>query len=51
MAYARATELKLGEGTAEQIDTQIATDAEQDALMAMYDGSNRARQISIAGNL
>lgn len=40
----------VGEGTAEQIDTQIATDSEQDALMAIYDGGNRARSISVSGS-
>lgn len=41
----------VGEGTAEQIDTTIATNAEEDALMAIYDGSNRARAITQSGNL
>lgn len=40
----------VGEGTAEQIDSEIGRDAEQDALMAVYDGNNRARSISVAGN-
>jgi len=39
----------VGEGTAEQIDTQIAAEGEQDALMAIYDGSNRARGINQEG--
>lgn len=41
----------VGEGTAEQIDTQIQRDSEEDALMAIYDGENRARSIGISGNL
>lgn len=41
----------VGEGTAEQIDTTIATNAENDALMAVYDGSNRARAITQGGAL
>lgn len=40
----------VGTGTAEQIDTEIAQQAEQDALMAIYDGSNRSRAIRVAGN-
>lgn len=39
----------VGEGTAEQIDTEIAADAEQDALLTIYDGTNRARGITVAG--
>lgn len=41
----------VGVGTAEQIDQEIAADGEQDALMAIYDGGNRARQIQVQGNL
>lgn len=41
----------VGVGTAEQIDKEIAADGEQDALMAIYDGGNRARQITVNGNL
>lgn len=41
----------VGEGTAEQIDTEIQTNAEQDALTAIYDGTNRARAITQSGNL
>lgn len=41
----------VGEGTAEQIDTEIQADSEQDALLAIYDGSNRARGIGQAGSL
>jgi hypothetical protein len=41
----------VGEGTAEQIDVGIGRDAEQDALMAIYDGSNRARSIRQGGAL
>jgi len=41
----------VGEGTAEQIDTEIAAEGEQDALMALYDGSNRARQIRVGGEM
>lgn len=41
----------VGEGTAEQIDAEIGADAEQDALMAVYDGSNRARQIRVGGDI
>lgn len=40
----------VGTGTAEQIDTQIAQESEQDALMAIYDGKNRSRAIRIAGD-
>lgn len=46
-----ASGVVVGEGTAEQIDTQIGAEGEQDALMALYDGSNRARQIQVSGNL
>jgi hypothetical protein len=41
----------VGQGTAEQIDTEIQTDSEQDALLAIYDGTNRARSINQSGNL
>ena len=41
----------VGEGTAEQIETQIATNSEEDALMAIYDGSNQARAIKQGGAL
>jgi len=41
----------VGQGTAEQIDTTISANAEEDALMAIYDGSNRARAITQSGNL
>lgn len=45
-----ASGVTVGVGTAEQIDSGIAAEGEQDALMALYDGSNRARQITIAGS-
>lgn len=35
----------VGQGTAEQIDASIQTSSEEDALMAIYDGSNQARSI------
>ena len=41
----------VGEGTAEQIDNTINANAEEDAQMAIYDGSNRARSITQSGNL
>lgn len=41
----------VGEGTAEQIDQEIYADSEQDALLAIYDGGNRSRGITQAGNL
>ncbi len=41
----------VGEGTAEQIDATIQTNSEEDALMAIYDGTNKARSITQAGNL
>lgn len=41
----------VGQGTAEQIDTEIQTDSEQDALLAIYDGTNRARSINQGGAL
>lgn len=41
----------VGEGTAEQIDSTINANAEEDAQMAIYDGSNRARAITQSGNL
>jgi hypothetical protein len=41
----------VGVGTAEQIDKEIQADSEQDALMAIYDGSNRSRAITQSGNL
>lgn len=41
----------VGEGTAEQIDQTIQENAEQDALMAIYDGGNRARQIRAGGEV
>lgn len=41
----------VGVGTAEQIDKTINANAEQDALTAIYDGTNRARSITQGGNL
>lgn len=41
----------VGEGTAEQIDATIATNSEEDALMAIYDGTNKARAITQSGNI
>ncbi|WP_295539281.1 hypothetical protein [uncultured Pseudacidovorax sp.] len=41
----------VGAGTAEQIDTQIAMDGEQDALMAIYDGGTRASRIRTVGGM
>jgi len=41
----------VGAGTAEQIDTEIQQQSEEDALMAIYDGKNRARSITQSGNL
>ena len=41
----------VGVGTAEQIDSEIAADGEQDALMAIYDGGNRARAIQQGGTM
>lgn len=41
----------VGQGTAEQIDTEIQANSEQDALMAIYDGTNRARGINQSGAL
>lgn len=39
----------VGVGTAEQIDEEIAAGGEEDALMAIYDGTNRARAINQSG--
>lgn len=44
-----ASGVTVGVGTAEQIDQEIATSGEEDALMAIYDGTNRARAIGISG--
>lgn len=41
----------VGEGTAEQIDQEIQAGGEEDALMAIYDGTNRARSIARGGDL
>lgn len=41
----------VGTGTAEQIDKEIQAGGEEDALMAIYDGTNRARAISRSGDL
>lgn len=41
----------VGEGTAEQIDSQIGANVEEDALMAIYDGNNQARSIKQGGAL
>ena len=46
-----ASGVTVGVGTAEQIDKEIQADSEQDALMAIYDGSNRSRAITQAGNM
>ena len=41
----------VGEGTAEQIEQEIQAGGEEDALMAIYDGTNRARSIARGGDL
>lgn len=41
----------VGTGTAEQIDQEIQAGGEEDALMAIYDGTNRARAITRGGDL
>lgn len=46
-----ASGVTVGAGTAEQIDTQISADGEQDALLAMYDGSTRASRIRTMGGM
>ncbi len=45
-----ASGVTVGVGTAEQIDSEIAASGEEDALMAIYDGTNRARAIGINGD-
>lgn len=44
-----ASGVVVGEGTAEQIDTTIAAANEEDAQMAIYDGTTRASQIRQGG--
>lgn len=44
-----ASGVVVGVGTAEQIDEEIQAGGEEDALMAIYDGTNRARAIGISG--
>lgn len=46
-----ASDVVVGVGTAEQIDAEIAAGGEEDALMAIYDGTNRARAITQSGTL
>lgn len=41
----------VGEGTAEQIDKEIQTNVEEDALMAIYDGRNRSQSILQGGRI
>jgi hypothetical protein len=41
----------VGVGTAEQIDEEIQAGGEEDALMAIYDGTNRARAITQGGEI
>lgn len=46
-----ASGVVVGVGTAEQIDEEIQAGGEEDALMAIYDGSNRARAIGQQGEI
>lgn len=46
-----ASGVTVGVGTAEQIDEEINAAGEEDALMAIYDGTNRARAISQGGEI
>jgi hypothetical protein len=46
-----ASGVVVGVGSAEQIDQEIAADGEEDALMAIYDGTNRSRNIRQAGEI
>jgi len=46
-----ASGVVVGVGTAEQIDQEIQAGGEEDALMAIYDGSNRARAIGQQGEI
>jgi hypothetical protein len=46
-----ASGVVVGVGTAEQIDEEIQAGGEEDALMAIYDGTNRARAINQGGQI
>lgn len=46
-----ASGVTVDEGTAEQIDTEIAQNAEQDALTTIQTGVNRARMINAEGDM
>lgn len=46
-----ASGVTVGVGTAEQIDEEINAAGEEDALMAIYDGTNRARAINQGGEI
>lgn len=46
-----ASGVVVGVGTAEQIDEEIQAGGEEDALMAIYDGTNRARAINQGGEI
>lgn len=46
-----ASGVVVGVGTAEQIDEEIQAGGEEDALMAIYDGTNRARAITQGGEI
>jgi hypothetical protein len=46
-----ASGVTVGEGTAEQIDTDIAVRGEQDALAAIYEGTARSGQIRASGGM
>lgn len=46
-----ASGVTVGVGTAEQIDQTVNARAEEDALLAIYGGNERGRQIQTAGNL
>jgi len=46
-----ASGVVVGVGTAEQIDQEIQAGGEEDALMAIYDGTNRARAITQGGEI
>lgn len=46
-----ASGVVVGVGSAEQIDQEIQAAGEEDALMAIYDGTNRSRNIRQAGEI
>jgi hypothetical protein len=46
-----ASGVVVGVGSAEQIDQEIQAGGEEDALMAIYDGTNRSRNIRQAGEI